>query len=167
MHSRIPLLVLGVGDPLHRDDGLGLAAVALLARHWRAPEGVRVIDGGAPGPRLLPWFERADAVVLVDAVSIDEPPGTLARIGATDEVLYTEADRLGLQQGGDVRMPARLTLLGIVPEQTRPGLRKSRCVELALPALVDLIVAEAASLGFHFAPVPGQPPAQAFAHAER
>ena len=167
MLSRIPLLVLGVGDPLHRDDGIGPAAVALLSRRWTAPEGVRVVDGGTPGPRLLPWFERADSVVLVDAVYIDEPAGTLARIGAADEVLYTEAERLGLQHAGDVRMPHRLTLLGIVPEQTRAGLRKSRCVELALPALVDLIVHEAAALGFHFAPVPGRPPAQAFAQPER
>ena len=167
MLQGIPLLVLGVGDPLHRDDGIGSAAMALLTRRWTAPEGVRVVDGGMPGPRLLPWFERADALVLVDAAYIDEPPGTLARIGAADEVLYTEADRLGLQQAGDVRMPRHLALLGIVPQETGPGLRKSPCVELALPALVDLIVAEASALGFHFAPLPGKPPARAFTQPER
>jgi len=167
MASGIPLLVLGVGNPLRRDDGLGSAALALLTRRWRAPEGVHVVDAGMPGPRLLPWFARAGAVVLVDAVYIDEPPGTLARIGSTGEVLYTEADRLGLQDAGDVRMPAHLALLGIVPEETGPGLLRSRCVELALPALVDLIVAEAAALGFRFAPLPGKAPVQAFSQPER
>ncbi len=167
MPARIPLLVLGVGDPLRRDDGIGSAAVALLARRWTAPEGVRVVDGGMPGPRLLPWFTRADAVVLVDAVYIDEPAGTLARIGAPGEVLYTEAERLGLQHAGDTGLPRHLALLGIVPQDTGSGLRRSRCVDLALPALVDLIVAEAAALGFHFAPLPGKPPARAFPQAER
>jgi len=148
--ARIPLLVLGVGDPLRRDDGLGPAAVALLSRRWEAPEGVRVLDGGTLGADLLPWVARADALIVVDAVYIDQPPGTLARIAEPGEVLYAEAERLGLQQAGDLAMPARLALLGIVPQESGPGLRRSRCVEQALPSLVDLILAEAASLGFPF-----------------
>ena len=49
--SRIPLLVLGMGDAACRDDGVGVAAVARLARRWRAPEGVRLLDGGTSGSR--------------------------------------------------------------------------------------------------------------------
>jgi hydrogenase maturation protease len=161
MPARIPLLVLGVGDPLRRDDGLGPAAVGLLSRRWGAPEGVRVLDGGTLGANLLPWVARADSLIVVDAVYIDQPPGTLVRMAEPGEVLYAEAERLRLQQAGDLAMPARVVLLGIVPQEPGPGLRRSRCVEQALPALVDLILSEAVSLGFRFRPLP--PPApQAF-----
>ena len=148
----IPLLVLGVGDPLHRDDGLGLSALSLLSRKWRAPEGVRILDGGTLGAKLLPWVAQAKALIVVDAVYIDQPPGTLARLTARADVLYAEAERLGLQDAGDLALPPRLSLLGIVPEQTGVGLRRSRCVEQTLPALVDAIVAEAGALGFPFQP---------------
>jgi hydrogenase maturation protease len=162
----IPLLVLGVGNPLHRDDGLGPAALSLLSRRWRAPLGVRVLDGGTLGAKLLPWVAQANALIVVDAVYIDEPPGTLARLTGRAEVLYAEAERLGLQEAGDLALPRRLSLLGIVPEKTGVGLRRSRCVEQALPALVDSIVAEAGGLGFRFVPLNRPAPAPAISQPE-
>ncbi|HZR10567.1 MAG TPA: hydrogenase maturation protease [Myxococcales bacterium] len=162
----IPLLVLGVGNPLHRDDGLGLAALSLLTRRWRAPEGVRILDGGTLGAKLLPWVAQARALIVVDAAYLDQPPGTLVRITARAEVLYAEAERLGLQDAGDLALPLRLSLLGIVPEQTGVGLRRSRVVEQTLPALVDSIVAEAAALGFRFLPSPATARAPALSQAE-
>jgi hydrogenase maturation protease len=162
MSHRIPLLVLGMGDATCRDDGVGVAAVARLARRWRAPEGVRLLDGGTLGLALLPWIERADRLLIVDAVRLKgEPPGTLVRLEGADEVLYSEAGRLSLQEAVDLRIPHKLVLLGIVPDELGPGLGFSRGAEVALPALVDLIVAEAAHLGFRFAPVPGPAPVRA------
>ncbi|HET7786397.1 MAG TPA: hydrogenase maturation protease [Myxococcales bacterium] len=168
MSQRIPLLVLGMGDATCRDDGVGVAAVARLASRWRAPEGVHLLDGGTLGLALLPWIERADRLLIVDAVRLkDEPPGTLVRLEGPDEVLYSEAGRLSLQQAVDVRIPHELVLLGIVPEDSGPGLELSRGVQIALPALVDLIVAEASRLGFRLAPVPGPAPARAVSSAVR
>ncbi len=159
MTQRVPLLVLGLGDALCRDDGIGVAAVSLLTRRWRAPEGVRVLDGGTLGPQLLPWVERADRLLIVDAVRLErEPPGTLVRLEGPGEVLYAETDRLQLQQAGDVRMPHKLVLVGVVPEDVNPGIDLSRTAQIALPALVDLIVADAAHMGFRFAPLPGPAP---------
>lgn len=162
MTQRVPLLVLGLGDALCRDDGLGVAALSLLASRWRAPEGVRVLDGGTLGLGLLPWIERADRLLVVDAVRLHgEPAGTLVRLEGADEVLHAEADRLSLQHAVDVCIPEKLVLLGVVPEDSRPGLDLSPCARIALPALVDLIVADTAAMGFHFAPVPGPAPLRA------
>ncbi|MGZ6142042.1 MAG: hydrogenase maturation protease [Myxococcales bacterium] len=158
--QRTPLLVLGLGNLLARDDGLGVAALALLARRWRAPEGVRLLDGGTQGLQLWPWIDAADRLILVDAVRIEEPAGTLVRLEGPDEVLHCVADRLGLQDAPDARMPASLVLLGIVPEQIDLGLDRSPTVETSLPALVDLIVAEASGMGFRFAPLPDFTPVQ-------
>jgi hydrogenase maturation protease len=145
--KRIPLLVLGLGNLLSRDDGLGVAAVSLLARRWRAPDGVRLLDGGTQGEALVPWIESADRLILVDAVRIDEPPGTLVRLDGPDEVVDAQAERLP-----DAQLPAKIVLLGIVPKRVDVGLERSTSVETALPALVDLIVAEAAAFGFRFLP---------------
>lgn len=145
--KRVPLLVLGLGNLVARDDGLGIAALSLLARRWHAPDGVRLLDGGTQGAALIPWIESADRLILVDAVRIDEEPGTLVRLEGPDEVLRAAAERLP-----DARFPSRLVLLGIVPETSDVGLQRSEPVESALPALIDLVVAEAGAFGFRFLP---------------
>ena len=68
MNRRIPLLVLGLGNVLLRDDGLGVAAVGRLADRYDRPEGVRILDGGTLGLSLLPHLEDAEQVILVDAI---------------------------------------------------------------------------------------------------
>lgn len=172
-HTR--LLVLGLGNLLCRDDGLGVTAVSMLTRRWRAPAGARVLDGGTLGLALLPWIEDAERVILVDAIRLDEPPGTLVRLEGEQEVMRAAASRLSVHQIGVAdlldgallrgRLPAKLVLLGIVPERIDLGLDKSPQVEAALPALVDLVVAEASAQGFRFAPVPELTPIQALPEA--
>lgn len=169
-HTR--LLVLGLGNLLCRDDGLGVTAVAMLTRRWRAPAEVRVLDGGTLGLSLLPWIEDAEQVILVDAIRLDEPPGTLVRLEGEQEVMRAAASRLSVHQIGVAdlldgallreRLPEKLVLLGIVPERIDLGLTKSPQVEKALPALVDLIVGEAAALGARFAPLPEIAPIAVF-----
>lgn len=174
---RVPLLVLGLGNLLCRDDGLGVAAVSLLTRRWRAPAGVRVLDGGTLGLALLPWLEDAERVILVDAIRLDEPPGTLVRLEGEEEVMRAAQTRLSVHQIGVAdlldgaslrgRLPPRIVLLGVVPESLELGLERSACVEAALPALVDLVVAEASSMGFRFAPLPDVEPIYPFPQEAR
>ena len=68
MSDRTPLLVLGLGNVLLEDDGVGAAAVAFLLDRYEAPPGVQVLDGGTLGLSLLPYLDAADAVILVDDV---------------------------------------------------------------------------------------------------
>ena len=71
MSERVPLLILGLGNVLLEDDGVGGAAVSLLLERFSPPAGVDVLDGGTLGLSLLPYLENADAVILVDAVRAD------------------------------------------------------------------------------------------------
>ncbi len=175
--TRVPLLVLGLGNLLCRDDGLGVTAVSLLTRRWRAPAGVRVLDGGTLGLALLPWLEDAERVILVDAIRLDEPPGTLVRLEGEEEVMRAAQSRLSVHQIGVAdlldgamlrgKLPPKIVLLGVVPERMDLGLERTPHVEAALPALVDLVVAEAAQMGFRFAPLPDLEPIYAFPHEAR
>jgi hydrogenase maturation protease len=153
------LLVLGLGNLLCGDDGLGVAAVERLTASYEAPEGVRVVDGGTLGLSLLPYLEEAEAAILVDAIRDDLPPGSLVRLEG-DEVAPAVAARLSVHQIGVAdllegarwlgRFPATLVLLGLVPRTLDLSLERSEPVEEHLPELVESVVSEARRLGFEF-----------------
>jgi len=157
----VPLLVLGLGNVLCGDDGLGVVAVHLLQRRYQAPDGVSVLDGGTLGLSLLPHLEEARQVILVDAIRADGAPGSFVRLEG-DDVAPAVASRLSVHQVGVVdlldgahwreRYPSRLVLLGLVPETLELGLARSAAVEGALPGLVEQVVTEARGVGYEFIP---------------
>jgi hydrogenase maturation protease len=168
--SETPLLVLGLGNLLLRDDGLGALAVHSLLRRYRAPWGTKVLDGGTLGLSLLPHLEDAREAILVDAILAEGAPGSLVRLEG-DEVAPAVATRLSPHQIGVAdllegarwrdRLPTRLVLLGLVPETVELGLGLSPAVEAGLPGLVDRIVAEAGALGQKFEPLASDDPTAA------
>jgi hydrogenase maturation protease len=159
MSEPAELLVLGLGNLLCGDDGLGAAAVARLDRDWEAPEGVQVLDGGTLGLALLPRLEDARAVILVDAVLDDAAPGSFVRLTG-EEVGPAVAHRLSPHQIGVAdlldgarlrgRYPQRLVLLGLVPSTFDLSVDRSPGVEAGLPGLVERVVEEARSMGHEF-----------------
>jgi hydrogenase maturation protease len=159
MSKRTPLLVLGLGNVLLEDDGVGAAAIALLLDRYVPPEGIRVLDGGTLGLSLLPYLEDAETVILVDAVKTDEPPGSIVRVdgaavGPAVATLLSPhqvgvADLLDGARWLD-RYPARVVLLGLVPESMDLAVGLSSHVRPALFALVERIVEEAGAMGFFF-----------------
>ncbi|TFG52025.1 MAG: hydrogenase maturation protease [Gemmatimonadales bacterium] len=69
-------VVLGLGNPLMGDDGLGLAALERLREQWEIP-GVELVDGGTWGMNLLPLVEESTHLILLDAIRSGDAPGTL------------------------------------------------------------------------------------------
>jgi hydrogenase maturation protease len=153
------LLVLGLGNPLCGDDGLGVAAVAGLARRYRPPPGALVLDGGTLGLSLLPFLQDAEEAILVDAVRDDAPPGSLVRLAGAEVRPAVEA-RLSVHQVGVADLvgaadllgglPRRLVLVGLVPGTLDLGLGLSPAVAAGLPALVEEVAAEAGRMGHRF-----------------
>ena len=159
MSDRTPLLVLGLGNVLLEDDGVGAAAVALLRDRYEAPPGVLVLDGGTLGLALLPYLQSAGNVILVDAIQTGEPAGSLVHV-QDDDVGPAVATRLSPHQVGVAdlldaarwldRYPQHVVLLGLVPDSMELAVGLSPLVRPGLPALVDSIVSEAAAMGFAF-----------------
>jgi hydrogenase maturation protease len=151
-----PLLVLGLGNPLCRDDGVGIIAVTRLLERWSPGPGVRMMEGGTLGLWLLPLLEQYRNVLLVDAIRADGEPGTFVRIEG-EEVARAAAHRLSVHQVGvgdlmdaaQLRgtLPPRLTLLGLVPESVELGLGLSPQVERGLPLLMERVRGACAELG--------------------
>lgn len=71
-------LVLGLGNILMGDEGVGVYVVRALEKH-HLPAGVECLDGGTGGFTLLEPLENADRIILVDAASDGNPIGTVTR----------------------------------------------------------------------------------------
>lgn len=165
------LLVLGLGNVLLGDDGVGPAMVARLRDTHTIPQGARCVDGGTLGLSLLPYLEDARMVIMVDAVAADAPPGTLVRFEGAD-VAPVVAARLSPHQIGVAdllegarwhdRAPAKLVLLGIVPESIELGVGLSVPVLRSMPELLELVCEETRACGFAFEPRPDANGANAF-----
>ncbi len=158
------VLVLGLGNVLLGDDGIGAAALARLSRNYRVPPGVKLEDGGTLGLSLLDLIAEAERVILVDAVRAEAAPGTLVRIDG-DDVMDAVRDRLSPHQVGvaDVldaarlinRYPSVVTLIGLVPEALDLNFARSRAVETNLDELVAAIACEVESFGYRLLPQTG------------
>ena len=156
--------MLGLGNVLLSDDGIGAAAIARLERGYRIPLGVRLIEGGTLGLSLLDEIAEADHVILVDAVAADAPPGSLIRLDG-DEVTDAVRDRLSVHQVAVAdllnaarligRYPDSVILLGLVPGAIALGVARTSPVEAAIDTLVSAILLEAHTLGYKLVPQAG------------
>ena len=72
--------MIGLGNPLMGDDGIGLAALELLAAQWHLPPTVELLDGGTWGLNLLHRIEAAGQVLFLDAVRAGREPGELIEL---------------------------------------------------------------------------------------
>lgn len=142
------VVVLGVGNVLMQDDGLGVRALERLTTRYRLPPAVRVLDGGVLGLDLLPALDGVSALLVVDAVQADGPPGSLVHLegDAVPRVLTlkTSIHQVGLCELLAVSrwqgtLPARLALFGVVPAQVDWGLELSPQVSAVLDELVDAV----------------------------
>jgi len=173
--DRIPCLVLGLGNVLCTDDGAGIAALHRLRREWQLAEGVVALDGGTLGLDLLPLVERAERVLLIDAILGDGPPGSPVRVEgeAVPAAVYERLSphQIGVSDllGGAAllgRYPSQVVIVGVVPESIELGLGCSDTVAEAIPGLVDRVVAELDALGFPSTPS-GRAPAWSHDDAAR
>jgi hydrogenase maturation protease len=151
-------LVIGLGNPIMGDDGLGLAALARLEREWRLPSTVRLVDGGTWGMRLLPLVERAAAILLLDAIDDGRAPGDLIVLEreelprllqhklSSHQVVMAEVLALAELRG---TIPARLAAVGLQPKRIEMSTSLSPEVVAGLDGAVRAAVARLATWGHH------------------
>lgn len=142
-----PVVVLGLGNLLMADDGVGLIALARLEEEWFVPRDVERVDGGTWGMNLLPIIERADRVILLDAIDLGDPPGTLIRLEG-EEIprflgLKLSPHQIDLREVlalAELRgtLPGELIALGIQPARVEMSTTLSPVVEARLDQLVHM-----------------------------
>jgi hydrogenase maturation protease len=147
MKAKISLI--GLGNILLGDEGVGVHAVEALKRKYDFPEEVRLLDGGTLGLDLLHLIEGMDGVLFVDAVDLKRDPGTIAVIEDEDLPSFLEP-KLSLHHVGlsDLLFastfmgtrPAKIVLVGIQPETMEIGLELSKTVQGRFDRLLEAVL---------------------------
>ena len=143
-------VVLGLGNILHSDDGVGPQAIERMRSDARVPEDVALIEGGTLGLELLPYIWDCSYLLVLDAVDIGQPPGTLVRMSRQE--LQTLPGKGSVHQLGvadllvALRVLARqqptVVLLGVQPATTEWGTELSPAVGAVMGSLIEATVAE-------------------------
>ena len=144
-----PVMVIGIGNPLRGDDGIGPRLVEELVQGG-LPEGVTALDVGMGGLDLLRVLEGWERAVIVDAADVGREPGQIVRFTPDQVRLALAADSFSLHHAGLGEVIALADALGqALPEMIIFGIQPaefdwreglSPAVEAALPALVDAVI---------------------------
>ncbi|MGZ6670686.1 MAG: HyaD/HybD family hydrogenase maturation endopeptidase [Solirubrobacteraceae bacterium] len=154
MNGELDIVVIGLGNVVLSDDGVGVHAVRRLRERTHLRDGVELIEGGTAGLLLLPHLADARRAIIVDAIDTGAPPGTLIRLDgddwpaafATHHTVHDVGlrDLLGAAQLSGA-WPQRLVLHGVQPATTVVGIELSAPVAAALDPLVCAILNELAA----------------------
>jgi len=150
-NSRV--VVIGLGNPLMGDDGLGLAVLDELRSGYALPEDVELVDGGTWGLNLLPVIEDAQELILIDAIDAGQPPGSLVRLEHHQLPRYLATkisphqvdlrDVLGLAELRGT-LPADTVALGLQPESVELRNSLSDMLRCRVSELAGAVVEELA-----------------------
>jgi hydrogenase maturation protease len=153
----VKALVLGIGNLLIGDEGVGCRTIEELSRRYTMPPSVECIDGGTAGFELLSLIDGRDQVILIDALRDDRPPGTVimvegehvpkAFMARTTPHQLGICDVLAAAQLTDA-MPRHLTLYGIEPKQLDVGICLSPEVEAGMEKTIRAVVDQLRHFGY-------------------
>jgi hydrogenase maturation protease len=139
-------VILGLGNLLNRDEGLGVQVLPLLDAQLGEQQAVELLDGGVLGLNLLMIVEECSHLLILDAVNTGKPPGTVVELAKEQIPLFTGIrlsqhqvtfqEVLGLA-GVRGFLPEHLHLIGVQPEDISIGLELSSTVQAALPEVVS------------------------------
>lgn len=161
------ILVLGLGNVLLGDEGIGVWVAEALKRRFTFPDSVTILDGGTLGLNLLPWLDGVERLLLIDAVTFGRAPGEIVRLEG-EEVPVALDIKISPHQIGvqDLLAAARLmgsepphvVLWGMEPECLNPGTDFSPRVKEALPRLQAEVLEELGRWGVRGKPLPDAAP---------
>lgn len=144
-------LILGIGNVLLKDEGVGVHALREL-NDISLPGGVEVLDGGTSGADLIDSIAGRDKVIVIDATLAEGDPGTVYRftiddlirktssLGSLHEFGFVETYLMAKQLGC---APREVVIFGVQPAEIEFGLDLSAIVQRQVPELLKLVVEEA------------------------
>lgn len=149
-------VILGIGNTILSDEGVGVHAVGALLTNYDLPAGVEVMDGGTAGMELLEPLSGVNLLVVLDAVKSGRPAGTIVKI-IGDEVPVFFRTKISphqisicdvlasLELIGD--KPKEMVLIGVEPDSLELGLEMTPAIAACMSEMVDMAVAELAARG--------------------
>ena len=143
-------LVLGLGNLVHADDGVGVHAIQQLQCDARVPPSVVLLDGGTQGLGLLHHISGVRRLLVIDDIDVGEPSGTLLRFEG--KALQGLPGKASVHQLGFADLmvalqlldesPGEVVVFGVQPNSVEWSAELTQPVAKALPLLVDSVIAQ-------------------------
>lgn len=153
--GKAPVVVVGVGNILCSDEGVGVHVVNKL-KQTALPPDVEVFDCGTSGIAVLEALDGAEKAVIIDAVLTGGKPGTVHRF-TVEDILAMESGLFKMvslhqfdliatlklaQLSGAYRMPREIVVIGVEAKSLEPGLELSEEVKRSLPRVIEAVLRE-------------------------
>lgn len=162
IQPHISVLVLGVGNLVMSDDGVGVLVAQKIQQMYRFPGNVEVMDGGTLGLDLLPRLENITNLILIDAVETGKKAGTCIRLYGQELPIALETKvsphQMGLKDLLAVselmgHSPKEMVLIGVQPGSIEMEIGLTPEVEAQLETLVSNVLIELKNWGIVAKPV--------------
>lgn len=160
--AALDIRVLGLGNVLMGDDGFGPFVIESFTAAYDVPANVSVVDLGTPGLDLTPYLAGADAVIVVDTIRADGPPGTIRLYRRGDLFKHGPPLRMGPHDPGFAQTlltlefadcaPKQVLLVGAIPQLTAPCAKLTGTLRGAVAEAIDAIALELGRLGVSVTP---------------
>lgn len=139
-------LILGVGNLLLKDEGVGIHVIRALEGETLPPN-VSLMDGGTGGLHLLSWIQDYDRIIMVDATLDKHPPGTIRLLRpqyASDFPPLMSAHEIGLRDMIDAmilteKLPDIVLIVISAEDISEVGMELTPIVKSAVPKTVKMI----------------------------
>jgi len=151
------IAVVGLGNVLMGDDAFGPYVVRMLEAEYEFLDGVTVLDLGTPGLDLTPHLSDIDALIVVDTVHSEGPPGEIRLYRRAQILKHPPGPRLSPHDPGlkealllaqlEGRGPRHVWLVGVIPQTTGTGIGLSVPVIQAVEGARDEVLCELERLG--------------------
>lgn len=150
------ILVLGVGNILFTDEGIGVRCIEQMQGEYTFSDNVTLMDGGTLGTRLMGPILESDYLIVCDAVLCDDKPGSVYRLMGED-LRKSLAFRDSMHQTDLVDTLGMCEIVGNRPEAVVIGMEPfdyhSMALELSptalssMPVMIDSVIREITSAG--------------------
>jgi hydrogenase maturation protease len=143
-------IIIGIGNPLAGDDGIGAHAVDYL--QGKLPDEVTLVEGEVYSLDLLPFLEGRDQAIFIDGVDIADDPGAVYRFSLEDVAQRLPAPSLSMHDFGIYELiaaarlldqcPSRITIIAVQVKSLEVGMELSSEVRDSLPHIHRLVLEE-------------------------
>lgn len=142
-------LIIGCGNILLRDEGIGVHCVEFL-KQGSLPPGVEVLDGGTAGFDLIGFIQEAEKAVIIDAIKVSGNPGAIYRFSAedfdTDSAPETSLHDVTLKDLfrilGKLGICLEISIIGVEPKSIEAGMELSPELAEMIPTIGEVALKE-------------------------
>jgi hydrogenase maturation protease len=144
------VIVLGVGNELLSDEGVGIHVVRELEK-MKIPHEIEILEGGTDGFGLIHIITEADRLIVVDSLKGGSKPGTIYKfniedVPATPDLFKTSVHQIGILEvinlSSLIGKTPETTVIGVEPKSISTSMELSEEVEKKIPRVIELVLNE-------------------------